>query len=108
VEKGPVSKNLDYFLRENGLSSITKPYLIESDKLISSFSELQVILELELDIERNKQLHYLLHFYSVHEFQWREELLSSVTNGKGTIAKELLLRVTEHFSEEGRVKKAIS
>ena len=44
VEKNSVSKNLDYFLREHGLKRITKPYLIDSDQLISAFPEMLTIL----------------------------------------------------------------
>lgn len=44
VERTSVSKNLDYFLREYGLKSITKPYLIDSDQLISAFTELITII----------------------------------------------------------------
>lgn len=44
VERSSVSKNLDYFLREYGLKSITKPYLIDSDRIISAFNELLSIL----------------------------------------------------------------
>ena len=55
-----------------------------------------------------EQLHQLVTFYSTHEFQWREDLLTSVSNGKGMIAKQLLLRATEDFTGFTRASKGIN
>jgi hypothetical protein len=48
-----------------------------------------------------------LKYYSGSEFPWRSELLNSVTNKIGDIAKELLLRIGERW-DSGRQSLNIS
>jgi hypothetical protein len=48
-----------------------------------------------------------LKYYNGSEFPWRSELLSSVANKIGAIAKELLLRIGERW-DSGRQSLNIS